>query len=70
MLVGLLPYRLYHFERPEKLGFQFLILFGFNVFDVQLNLLTRRIASRFHIFVMSILLKLLGMAKVLSVNNH
>ena len=69
-LVSLLPYRLYHSERPERLGFQLPISLGLDILAVQPNLLARRVASRLYALVVSTLLQILSVDEVFSANNH
>ena len=68
--VGLLANWIQNLKKIKKFDFQILILFGFDVFAIQPNFVFRSIASRLCIFIMSLLLKLLGVVEVFTANQH
>ena len=57
-------------ERPKEFGFQFPILFGFDVFAIQPNLITGGIAFRLDAFIVGLFLKLLSMLEFFTANDH
>ncbi len=54
----------------KELGLKLAILFGFNVFAIQPNFITKNIALGLHNFVIGLFLKLLSMVEVISIYNH
>ena len=68
--VCLLPNRMEHSERPKELCFQLPVTLGLHIFVVQPNFLAGGIALGFDSFIVSPLLKFLGMVEIFSANNH
>ncbi len=57
-------------KRSKEFSLKFPISLGFDVFAIQPNFVTRRIASRLCMLVMISLLKFLCMLEVLSADSH
>ena len=58
--VGLTTHRVQNSKRPKELRLQLPIAFGFDIFAVQLNLLTENVTSRLSFFIMGSFLQFLG----------
>ena len=54
----------------EKICFQLLVLFSFNIFDIQPNFIAKDIASRLDTFIIRPFLKFLSIIKIYSINNY
>ena len=63
--VNLFAYWVQYLIKPNKLGFQLAITLGFEVFATISDLVAQGIALLFDIFILDLLLKLLGMVKIL-----
>ena len=59
-----------HLEQSKELCFQLPILFGLNVFAIQLYFIIGKIAFKLNVLIMRLFLKFLGMIEVFLVKNH
>ena len=55
---------------PKELCLQLLVLFGLDIFTIQPNFITEKIAPRLDAFIMGPFLEFLGMVEVFSANNY
>ena len=68
--VGLLTNRKEDLKQFKKLCFQLPVLFGFDIFAIQPNFITRGIASRLDALIISLFLKFLAMIEVFTSDNY
>ena len=68
--VGLFAYWVQNSKRSEKLCLQLPVIFDFDIFAVPLNFITGGIAPRLDTFIISPLLKFLGIVEVFFANDH
>ena len=57
-------------KRSKKHCIQLLILFGFDIFNIQPNFITKSIVFRLNTFIIGLLLKFLDMVLIFFINNH
>ena len=69
-LVGLLPDRVEHLERPKKLYLQLAVPLGFDKLAVQLDLLAEGVAPWLGFLIVCSLLEFLGVVEILATYNH
>ena len=57
-------------ERSKEHGFMLLVAFGFDLFVIQPNFVTKCVALRLDVSIVSLFLKLLRVVEVLPANGH
>ena len=69
-LVSLFCYRVKDLKWPKEFRFKFPILFGFDVFAIQPDFVTRDIAFWLCTLIVHLLLKILSVLEIFTANGH
>ena len=57
-------------KKDKKLDLKLLVFFGFDVFAIKPNVITKAIAFKFDAFIVSLVLKLVGLLEIFLANDH